>query len=76
MLKLPKVIKHQEVLELFSKAKNARDKLLLEVIYYCGLRVSEAINITRENVDLKEGVIKVNYFFPSATIKIPVLSFG
>ena len=48
MLKLPKVIKHQEALELFSKAKNVRDKLLLEVIYYCGLRVSEAINFKRE----------------------------
>ena len=52
---LPKVPNKNEVLELFSKAKNIRNKMLLETIYYMGLRVSEAINIKYEDIDLSEG---------------------
>ena len=57
--KLPKVLKHNEVLEVFSKAKNVRDKMLLQIVYYCGLRVSEALSLKFEDVDLKNGVLKV-----------------
>ncbi|GAB4365289.1 MAG: site-specific tyrosine recombinase XerD [Spirochaetales bacterium] len=36
-----------------------RDRSLFEVIYSCGLRVSEASNMTLESLYLREGVLKV-----------------
>lgn len=36
-----------------------RDRSLFEVIYSCGLRVSEASNLTLESLYLREGVVKV-----------------
>ncbi len=36
-----------------------RDYALFELIYSCGLRVSEAINLNKEDIFLKKGVIKV-----------------
>ena len=58
-LKLPKVMKNSQVLDLFSKTKNPRDKILLETIYYCGLRVSESLSLKKQDVDLKEKMIMV-----------------
>lgn len=59
MKKLPKVLPYRECLELFSKAKKIRDKMLLQFLFYCGLRVSECIHVKKEDLDLKEGVLKV-----------------
>lgn len=36
-----------------------RDRALYELIYSCGLRVSEAVNIDQSNIFLKEGVVLV-----------------
>ncbi len=57
--KLPKIIKYEEVLQLFSKTKKVRDRILLETIYYCGLRVSEAINLKMEDIDIKDRTLTV-----------------
>jgi len=57
--KIPEVRTHEYCLNLFSKARTPRDKILLELIYYCGLRISEALNVSVEDIDFKEEVIKV-----------------
>ena len=57
--KIPEVRTHQYCLELISKSKTPRNKILLSLIYFCGLRVSEALNINFEDIDFKENVIKV-----------------
>ena len=36
-----------------------RDKLIIEIFYSTGIRLSELINIKLEDVDVKKGVIKV-----------------
>ena len=36
-----------------------RDAALLELLYGCGLRVSEAANLNRENVSLEQGAVRV-----------------
>ena len=37
-----------------------RDRTMLEVLYACGLRVSELVLLTLEKVNLKQGVIRVS----------------
>ena len=36
-----------------------RDAALLELLYGCGLRVSEAANLDRENVSLEDGTVRI-----------------
>lgn len=42
-----------------AKFAEARDTAILEVIYSGGLRISEALNLNFEDLDLRQGIIKV-----------------
>jgi len=62
--KLPNFLKIEEVLELMrapdeSTWLGVRDKALLEVLYGCGLRVSEAADLSREQLNARPGWIRV-----------------
>ena len=50
--KLPSVLTKQEVKRIIDAADNLRDKLIVQIMYSCGLRVSEAVNLKLENLDL------------------------
>lgn len=61
---LPKFLKVEEAFELveapdLSSRLGRRDRALFEVLYGCGLRVSEAVGLNRSDVDLKEGWLRV-----------------
>src|SRR3989344_242831 len=50
--KLPTILTKQEVKRIIDAADNLRDKLIVQIMYSCGLRVSEAVNLKLENLDL------------------------
>src|SRR4051812_20989482 len=61
--RLPKVLNRDEVAKLRSQPKGTaptalRDRALLELMYACGLRASEAIGLEVADVDLDEGVLR------------------
>ena len=61
--KLPNVLTRDEVALLLSAPKGMespalRDRALLEVMYACGLRASEAIGLEVSDIDLKHGVLR------------------
>src|SRR5438067_2164459 len=61
--RLPKVLNRDEVAKLLSQPKGTaptalRDRALLELMYACGLRASEAIGIDASDVDLTDGVLR------------------
>jgi integrase/recombinase XerD len=61
--RLPRVLTREEVARLLSGPKGTdpsalRDRALLEVMYACGLRASEAIGLQAGDVDLDEGVLR------------------
>ena len=55
--KLPVIITHNEVKEIISKIKVIDYKVCLELIYCCGLRISEAINIRVKDIVSNQNVI-------------------
>lgn len=56
---LPVVLTKDEVKTLFDATKNKRDKLILELLYSTGLRVSELCSIKCDSLDYDEKTAKV-----------------
>jgi integrase/recombinase XerD len=61
--KLPQVLTRGEVEKLLSQPRGTepaalRDRALLELLYACGLRASEAIGLELMDVDIDEGVLR------------------
>jgi len=61
--RLPLVLTREEVTALLREPKGTeplalRDRALLEVMYACGLRVSEAVGLELGDVDLEEGMLR------------------
>jgi len=62
--KLPDVLNVQEIDSIISsvdmsRREGVRNKAMLEVLYSCGLRVSELTSLQLSKVDLIDGVVKV-----------------
>lgn len=60
---LPKTLSEQDVEALLAAPNiedtiGLRDKAMLEVLYACGLRVTELVSLTLEQINLRQGVLK------------------
>lgn len=60
---LPKTLTEEEVSALLAAPAldiplELRDKAMLELLYACGLRVSELVNLTLDQVSLRQGVVR------------------
>jgi integrase/recombinase XerD len=56
---LPKVFSKEEVKRILNATRNTKHKLLLWIIYSCGLRRSEVINIRLTDLDRDRGVLHI-----------------
>lgn len=54
--KLPIVLSKQEITNLFNAAVTRKSRLILELLYSSGLRVSELVNLKPGNIDFNENV--------------------
>jgi site-specific recombinase XerD len=54
---IPVVLTKDEIEQLFSVIKNQKHKLLLKLYYSSGLRLSEAINLKKKDLDFNENVV-------------------
>ncbi|HBC75507.1 MAG TPA: hypothetical protein DC017_11785 [Candidatus Wallbacteria bacterium] len=57
--KLPVVLSSEEVKKILGVTKNFKHNLLLMIIYSCGLRVGEAVNLKFEDVDFDRRMLKI-----------------
>jgi len=77
---LPNVLSQDEVIRLIKTPKNIKHRLILMLIYSCGLRLSEVINIRmrdvngeRRNIFIKAGKGKKDRFVTLADSIIPYI---
>lgn len=56
---LPKVLTKNQINEVFSNIKNSKHKLMCEIIYSSGLRVSELVNLKREDLNFDTNTILI-----------------
>lgn len=57
--KLPQVLSVDEVQKMFSVSENLKHKTILALLYGCGLRVSELINLQWSHIDRSRKIINV-----------------
>ena len=57
--KLPQVLSVEEVQRMFSVCENLKHKVILALLYSCGLRVSELINLKWSNIDRSRMIINI-----------------
>lgn len=57
--KLPEVLTQEEVRRLLDAIKNTKHHLLVELMYGCGLRVSEAVKLKKTQINFDEGVVTI-----------------
>jgi integron integrase len=57
---IPTVLSVKEITSLFSKLDGS-DKLLAQVMYGCGLRLAEAVNLRVHHFNFDEGVLSVQF---------------
>ncbi len=62
--RLPKSLSEQQVTDLLNTPDTQdpiglRDKAMLEVLYATGLRVSELVSLTLDNLNLEQGVVRI-----------------
>jgi site-specific recombinase XerD len=58
--RIPKVLGKNEIKEMVNETKNPRHKLIIYLLYYGGLRLSELINLKWQDIDEERKIIKVN----------------
>lgn len=62
--RLPKSLNEEQVMDLLNVPNTLepielRDKAMLELLYATGLRVSELVSLTTENMSLRQGVVRI-----------------
>jgi len=56
---LPVVLTKEEVKKILNAIKNPKHRLLVEFMYGCGLRVSEAVSLRVNDIDFNERILRV-----------------
>jgi len=56
---LPEILTVPEVRKLIDSASNIKHKLILKLLYGCGLRVSEIVNLQKQDINFEEDLIHV-----------------
>ncbi len=57
---LPEILTMNEIKSMLNKTDNIKHKLIIKLLYGCGLRVSEIVNLRKQEINFGEGLIKIN----------------
>lgn len=59
--RLPEVLSKAEVASLLMAVKNSKHRFMLSLIYSCGLRIGEALNIRLNDMDLERRFVHIRH---------------
>jgi len=57
--KLPIILKRSEIQKIFEITSNIKHKVILALLYYAGLRLSEVINLKWQDIDFERDLIHI-----------------
>lgn len=55
--RIPEVLTKDETIAILNRISNPKHRLLIETIYGCGLRVSEAAKLKKQDIRFEEGIL-------------------
>ncbi len=58
--KIPSILNIDEIKRLINSTNNIKHQLILKLLYGEGLRVSEIVNLKKQDIDFEENLIKIN----------------
>ena len=72
-IRLPEILNSSEIHSLFKSAIRPRDRLLLALLYGCGLRTSEACNLKWKDIDTDKKIINIpaSYHVKARQLALP-----
>ena len=60
-----------EVARLEQAADNLRDRLLIRLLFYLGCRITEALGITVEDINLSQGIVTIEHLKTRLKLSCP-----
>ncbi|MGD0780279.1 MAG: tyrosine-type recombinase/integrase [Dehalococcoidales bacterium] len=66
----------EEIITLENAASNLRDRLLIHTLFHLGCRVSEALGITVEDIDLAAGTVSIEHLKMRMKLSCPHCAVG
>jgi len=57
--KIPEILTAQEIKKMIEVTSNIKHRLILKVLYGCGLRASEVINLKKQDLNFSESLIHI-----------------
>ena len=57
--KIPEILTIDEIKRMINSINNIKHKLILKILYGCGLRVSEVVNLSKKDINFEEGLIHI-----------------
>lgn len=57
--KIPEILTINEIKKLIESTSNIKHKLIIKLLYGCGLRVSEIVNLKKKDINFEEGLIHI-----------------
>ena len=57
--RIPRIVTHDEFLRLFSALRNPAYRLCIQLMYFCGLRISEAVSLPVKAIDSQNMVFRI-----------------
>lgn len=56
---IPEILTQEEIKKMINSLTNIKHKLILKILYGCGLRVSEVINLKKQDINLQEKLMHI-----------------
>jgi len=57
--KIPKILTKEEIKKMIDATSNIKHKLIIKTLYGCGLRVSEIVNLKKQDINFNESLLHI-----------------